>query len=228
MKKLKIIYITFAVLLAMSVMAGQANGALIGVSPTPPTPLSSAGTAAAIIGAPSDALDDLVTNTGMQGFNEAQGVLTTVAHAVDGGSIAAGTLVDSHMIFLNSLGSGVLSHFGVVWTFDNPIIGVMSDRGGLLEAASTFELGNPATNYTVVSGSSGPAAPYPARGLESMVGPYSGNDGYIVAGNQITVGMYVTEPGDWIRVVTQVPVPGAVLLAMLGLSVAGVKLRKHA
>jgi hypothetical protein len=32
-----------------------------------------------------------------------EGFTTTVAHGIDGGgSIAAGTLVDSHMIFLNS------------------------------------------------------------------------------------------------------------------------------
>ncbi len=225
MNKLKIIYITFAVLVAMSFMAGQANGALIGVSGPPSTGAGSGGGGlAAIWAAPTDALDNFVTTTQMRGFNEAQGVLTTVAHAVDGGSIAAGTLVDSHMIFLNSLGSNALKHYSVVWTFDNPIIGVMSDIGGTMEAASSFELGNPLTNYTVTFAGSGPAAPFSNRGLEAYP-----QDWYtILTPYTLEVNMYVTEPGDWMRVVTQVPVPGAVLLGMLGLSVAGVKLRKHA
>jgi hypothetical protein len=219
MKKLRTIYITFAVLVAMSFMAGQANGDLIGVA----GPNSSMGTAPAIIAAPPHALDDITTNTGMQGFDEAQGVLTTVAHSVDGGSIAVGTLIDSHMIFLNSEGSAFLSHYDVVWTFSDPIIGVMSDIGGTLEAASTFELGNPGTNYTVTFPGSGPAAPFHNRGME---GP--SQDWYtVLSPNRLEVNMLVTEPGDWIRVVT-VPAPGAVILGMLGLSVAGVKLRKHA
>lgn len=228
MNKLKIIYITFAVLVAMSVMAGHANGALIGVSgPVSTGTGSGGGTLPAIIAAPPHALDDITTNTGMQGFDEAQGVLTTVAHATDSGSIAAGTLVDSHMIFLNSAGSATLRHYDVVWTFDNPIIGVMSDIGGNLEAASTFELGAPGTNYTVTfpgPPASGPAAPFPNRGLEAYP-----QDWYtVLTPYTLEVNMYVTEPGDWMRVVTQVPVPGAFLLGMLGLSVAGVKLRKHA
>lgn len=223
MKKLRTIYITFAVLVAMSFMAGQANGDLWSVS----GPSSNLGTAPAIIAAPLHALDDITTNTGMQGFNEAKGVLTTVAHAVDGGSIAAGTLVDSHMIFLNSAGGTRLSHYDVVWTFSRPIVGVMSNNSGSLEANSTFELGNPGTNYTVTFLGSGPAAPFTNRGFE---GP--SQDWYtLLSPNTLEVNMLVTEPGDWIRVVTSgpvVPVPGAVLLGIIGLSVAGVKLRKHA
>jgi hypothetical protein len=225
MRKLSTIYATFTVLVAMSFMAGQANGDLIGVSGPVSTGTGSAGgTLPAIVAAPSDALDDIATNTGMQGFNEAQGVLTMVAHAVDGGSIAAGTLVDSHMIFLNSAGDASLRHYDVIWTFDYPIIGVMSDIGGNMEAASTFELGAPGTNYTTTFPGSGPAAPFPNRGLE----PYPQDWYTILTPYTLGVNMHVTEPGDWMRVVTQVPAPGAVLLGMLGLSVAGVKLRKRA
>jgi len=217
MKKVSTIYTAFAVFVVMSVMAGQANGDLTGVSGDK----STSGTAPAIISAPTDALDDFVTNTGMQGFNEAQGVVTTVAHLIDGGgSIPIGTLVDSHMIFLNSLGLDAINHSGVVWTFDNPIIGVMSDINGQLEADSTFWLGAGSTNYTV--GDDGQAPPFLYRGME-------GGDSYtLLTANTLKVRMGVTEPGDWIRVVTVVPVPGAVLLGMIGLSVAGVKLRKHA
>ncbi len=221
---------TLIALATVLVLAGQANAELWAVA----GPLSSSGTAPAIIAAPAAVLDDSVTNRGMQGFDEAQGVLTTVAHAIDGGgSIPIGTLVDSHMIFLNSSGTGALSHFDVVWTFSRPVIGVMSDSGGNLEVASTFELGNPATNYTTTFTGSGPAAPFTARGMEGNTtpsGPFP-NDGYTILGNTLTVGMSVTEPGDRIRVVTSgpvVPVPGAFVLAMVGLCVAGAKLRKYA
>lgn len=203
MKTLMTICIMFAVLLVMFVMAGQANAVITTVS----GPASTMGTLPQIIAPPSDVLDNVVFNTGMQGFDEAQGVLTTVAHAHDSGVIPAGTLVNSHMIFLNSPDE-VLNHERVIWTFANPILGVMSDIDGTLEANSSFELGNPATNYTVTFTGSGPAAPFYARGMEGL-------DTCVISGNQITLGMHVGQPGDWIRVVT-VPEPATVCLLALG------------
>ena len=208
--------------LVMAMTAAPAHALIIGVA----GPASSAGTAPSIIAAPAHALDDVVTNTGMEGFNEAQNVTTTVAHGIDGGgSIAAGTTVSSHLIFLNSQGSASLSHFNVRWIFDGIILGVMSDSGGSLEAVSTFELGAPGTNYTVTFPGSGPAAPFPARGIENNVGPGGPypNDGYTVSGNAISVGMSVTEPGDWIRVITaaSVPEPSLLLLLSSGLLLMG-------
>jgi len=191
-------------------MAGQANAVITIVS----GPASSMGTSPLIIAPPSDVLDNIVFNTGMQGFNEAQGVLTTVDHGIDGGgTISAGTLINSHMIFLNSQGTATLQHHSVVWTFANPILGVMSDNSGTLEAASTFELGNPATNYTATFPGSGPAAPFTDRGMESVE---PNPDWYtVLTPTTLEVNMFVTEPGDWIRVVT-VPEPATVCLLALG------------
>lgn len=175
---------------------------------------SSAGAAPAIISPPTAVLDLCVTNTGMQGFNERQGVKTMVAHVTDLGTIPAGTWVNSHMIFLNPP-SGEVSHRFVTWTFEFPVIGVMSDRDGSLEAASTGELGAPGTNYTGGISECGPAAPFQFRGLDTAsvspaisIDPNTGctqntkDDGYLVSGNTITVCMWASTPGDWMRVLT--------------------------
>lgn len=143
-------------------------------------------------------------NTHQQAFNERQGVLLLAPLAVDGGLVAAGTLVNSHMIFMNTDGPVFASDLQT-WTFDGVILGVMSDIGGTLEAASNGLLGALGTIY--------PGA-FANRGLEA-------NDSYIVAGNMLTLSDSVTEPGDWIRIITQarpvaVPEPSILLLLMIG------------
>jgi hypothetical protein len=143
-----------------------------------------------IIPAPLSIVDDApgAENDHQQAFDEAQGIVLAAAVQCDNNtSVPAGTTVDSHMIFLNTEGSAFASDTQV-WTFDGAVLCVMSDGTGSLEVASTPVLGAVGTAY--------PAAPFAARGME-------GNDSYAVAANTITVTMQVTEPGDWIRVVTE-------------------------
>jgi hypothetical protein len=170
-----------------------------------------------IIGAPPSVIDDPpgAVNDHQQGFDERQGVLLAVPLAVDGGFIPAGTLVNSHMIFLNTDGPTFATDTAT-WMFDGLILGVMSDNGGTLEAASSALLGALGTIY--------PAA-FTNRGLEA-------NDSYLVAGNILTLIDSVTEPGDWIRVITQarsVPEPSILLLLVIsGAGLAGTTwLRSH-
>jgi hypothetical protein len=162
------------------------------------TPVSAALTGGPdIIPAPSSVVDDPpgATNDHQQAFDERQCVTLPADLTVDyGATIPAGTVVNSHMIFLNT-DSTTLASDTQTWTFDGDILGVMSDSIGSLEVASTPLLGAPVTNY--------PAATFPARGME-------GNDSYTVNGNQITVTMVVTEPGDWIRVITDATIEVAV------------------
>lgn len=169
-----------------------------------------------LISAPSQVLDGGQTNRRIQGFNERQGVLLTSALSVDnnsqignGGVVAAGTRVSSHMLFLNSPGGSLTRT--ATFTFDGTILGVMSDSGGLLEAASTALLGvTNTTEYPSASGNnSGGFVGFTARGLE-------GNDSYSVLGNQLTITMRVAQPGDWVRVVTVVPEPSGIGLFALG------------
>jgi len=201
-------------------IATPASAALVSTNGS----LSSELVAAAIITAPGDATDDAAYNEAIQAFNEIIGYVLLADLDVDGGTdIAAGTRVDSHMIFLNS-GPGnntaLIEHGAggnqnaASFTFDGMILGVMSDGPGALEAASSSFLGAPGTTYP---------GSFNARGLEGNAFPGTTNDWYSFALSTINLGMRVTEPGDWIRVVTvsAVPVPAALPLFGTGLGILG-------
>lgn len=175
-----------------------------------------------LIGAPSAVLDDTVFNTGQQGFNEKQGVWLSGAIDTDQGQFN-NMRVDSHMIFLNSEGQNNnqdpwdIGHFNVSWEFSGQILGVMADRGGSDEAGSTGQLGLDGTSY--------PSA-FSQRGLEGNYhnsNNLNSDDFYSINGNFLTLSMYVTEPGDWIRVVTvsAVPLPAALPLYGAGIALLG-------
>ena len=146
---------------------------------------------------------DGAVNDHQQAFNERQNVLLVAPLAVDGGFIPAGTVVSSHMIFMNILGNELTSD-AQTWGFDGIILGVMSDVDGTFEAESSAFLGAIGTIY--------PGA-FANRGLEENT------DSYLVAGNLLTFIDSVTQPGDWIRVITlsstsvpAVPAPSTLLL----------------
>jgi hypothetical protein len=207
--------------ITLFVLSATSQAALISVS----GPTSNVGSLASIIGAPADVNDDVAYNTAQQGFNEVQDYILTSALSVDGGSIAAGTRIDSHMIFLNS-GPGnngtLITQFNVDWTFDGMILGVMSDRNGNLEVASSEDLGASGTLY--------PLAGFGARGLEMTAGcnvTTATNDCYGILDNVLSLTMRVSEPGDWIRVITaDVPEPSIIALFGIGLFGIGLMRRK--
>lgn len=175
-----------------------------------------------IVTAPANVFDDGVNTdepgsdpifADQWGFDEKQQVLLTSDLMVDGGMIAAGTWVSSHMIFLNTEG-GRYQDTEATWTFSDEILGVMSDSTGQLEVDSSDLLGNPMTMY--------PDMPFGARGLEN-------NDAYSAMANALYVHMQVTEPGDWIRVITAakpIPEPGTMMLLGIGL-IGGAYLRRR-
>ncbi len=197
-------------------IAGAVVATVLAASPAQAVLMSVVG-GGSIIGAPVDVSDDAATNNQQQGFNEAQGITLGIALGVNGGTIAAGTKVNSHMIFLNTKGNTNVSHFNVDWTFSGKILGVMSDIHGTLEAASNALLGAAGTTYP---------GGFNNRGLEGTYGGSTGTGGgdmysFLAGSNVLTVGMHVTEPGDWIRVVTAVPLPAALPLYGAGIAVLG-------
>lgn len=190
-----------ALLFLTQIFAGSASATLISVT----GPLSLRGGAPSIIVAPPDVNDGAASNIAQQGFDEVQNFVLVSSLAVDGGSIASGTTVSSHMIFLNNSsadGRTLNEHIGVKWTFDGVILGVMSEYTGSFEIPSSPFLGAPGTLY--------PLAVFNARGIES-------DDSYSFIGNVLTFNSRIRQPGDWIRVITatnstDVPEPTTLLL----------------
>ena len=160
-------------------------------------PPSSRGEAAAIIEAPPSVHDDAFFADAMRGFDERQGVVLRKKLLVDGGSVAAGTAVDSHLIFLSPYPDHPTRHVAVTWRFSGQVLGVMSDTHCSLQMLSDPLLGNPGTQYPGRSA---------FRGMERRLG-----DHYEPEGASLTVTMTVPQLGDWIRVITAAGHPAAYL-----------------
>ncbi len=195
----------------MGFAAAPANAMLVGTNGVQ---------GAAIINAPADVTLQGATNRTIQAFNEAAGVILGHDLAVDGGRIAAGRGVDSHMIFLNTpegiSASGGFSRLGLItFSFSRAILGVMSDSRGLLEIASSYVPGT-LSHYLGAGDTLYPTLWNYSRGMERT-------DRYEVNGKTILLRMGVTSPGDWIRVVTvaPVPLPASVWMMIIALGIMG-------
>ena len=169
-----------------------------------------------IITAPLDMSEDSpgAENDHQQGFNEVQNLLLLSNLTTDTAVISAGTLISSHMIFLNTSGNA----FGTdsnTWEFSGAILGITGviDSTGANTASTSSLLGAPGTIY--------PSSAFGAYGLE-------GGDSFSVSGNLLTLNMQVTEPGDWIRVVTSgsssTPIPEPSTMFLLGTGIVGIGL----
>ncbi len=178
-------------LLACHLTAEVLHAAILAVDGPP----SSRGETAVIIAAPASVHDDAFFADAMRGFDERQGVVLQKRLVVDGGAIAAGTAVDSHLIFLSPYPDHPTRHVAVSWRFSGPVLGVMSDTHCELQMQSDALLGNPGTRYPGRSA---------FRGMERRLG-----DDYHSVAETITVTMTVPQLGDWIRVITAAGYPAA-------------------
>lgn len=187
---------TLGLAVVLTLAAPAAWGLILSVEGPP----SSHGGAPQHVKPPRSVENDGAAADGMLGFDEAQCVVLKQPLAVDGGTIAPGTAVSSHMVFLNRAGRRSVSHghadAAVRWTFDGPVLGVMRDRQGQDEAASNGVLGNPGTRYP---------EPFTARGMEGNAARRGAPDYYRIDGAVLEIGLTVAEPGDWVRVVTAAP-----------------------
>lgn len=144
-----------------------------------------------VIDAPAIISDDEpgATNNRQQAFMERQQVTLLEDVRCSNTTIAAGEVVDSHMIFYNTPFLSPETDANRVWEFGGEVICVMAERSGLLQALTDNLLGAPGTSYP---------GPFDSRGLET-----DGTDSYTISGNTLTLTMTAEEPGDWIRVLTK-------------------------
>lgn len=125
-------------------------------------------------------------------------------------TLGIGTHVSSHYIHFDSPGSGAATISNASVTFDAIIIGVICINTSAADANldDSDYLGAP-TLFTHAE---------PARGLE-----FSANfDNFRISPDQHTIffNLGITSPGDFIRVITQVPTPGTAALAACWLTLA--------
>lgn len=166
---------------AVAIGAGVAAGQIVGGTATEISPPAAVGS------------DNFDTNE-LFAFAERQNVVLTSDLTVDGGLIAAGTVVSSFYVVYDPASTTTIT--GTV-EFADQIIGIITDTAG--QNGSDF-LGAPGTSYLNPS----------LRGLES-------NDSASFSGTTLSVSLSASSPGDAIRVIT-VPAPAsASVLAALGL-----------
>lgn len=204
---------TLTLALGVFLAAGAANAATITAN----------NLTSEVIPAPGAINDDSPgNNTTVKAFEEAVGIILADDLANTLPTIDAGTAVDSHMLFLNRVDTDTTrARVNYSFTFSEAIVGLIIGTTNINNTSFGTNgfplLGAPGTTYSNLNGFEG-----------------RGDTWTITGGNTISGRMTVTQPGDWIRVITESPAPvplpaaGWMLLAGVGGLAAARRGRKSA
>lgn len=191
-------------------LAGAANAAVVTGNATGGSAVANGGVYQFLNPAPgfTVGIDNQQSNN-LFAFNEKQGVtlLSNLATTI-GGTILAGTRVNSHYVFFDPGPSGQM--IGNV-SFDGAILGLLTTRTSMVNTDAL--LGKTGVTYL----SDG------RRGLEA-------GDFATFSGNALNVDFTASTPGDYIRVISAAAVPEPASWAMLiaGFGAIGGAMRRRA
>lgn len=199
--------------LAVGAHAVSAGASIIGVS----------GHVQHIAPPPDARLNALTSAEFVRVWDERQGVVLEHALRVDATAsglynaagdlvpslLSAGTTISSHYIHFDSPGSDHASANGVV-TFDADILGVICV--GDTHAAHDLDDSDYLSAGTIYSTGIG------NRGME-----LSGKEFFEISADHrsISFSFHISNPGDYVRVITAVPTPGTCALAATGMTLIG-------
>lgn len=156
-------------------------------------------------------------NSGQLFFEKSSVVTGSDLALTLGGTVPVGTSVRSYILHFDPVGRDSVPVYELheELTFDERVLGVIFDT-----ASNPGQLA--ATDSTLGLGAGFYESSSTHRKFEE--GQDKWND-IAILGNSVTFNLFTNSSMDEVRIVTT-PVPGAVLLGMLGLSAAGVRLRR--
>ena len=189
--------------LACICSAGLAQAAVVNVDVTTPA----TGTWEVYTGAGPIGTNQFNEDGVVYTLEESQGVTVPVTLTTFGGTVPAGTVVDSTLVWVDP---SVLMNTQATIDFSSDIVGIIVGSVTLFLTESLF--GSDVVTYF----------------YDSMTGLERIDRLFIVDENTITINFWTDNPGDYIRVLTAtpIPVPAAGLMLLAGLGALGAMRRR--
>ena len=190
-------------------LVGTANAAVVTGNATGGSAVAGGGVFQQISPAPGFAVgNDNQQSNNLFAFNENQSVILLADLVTSiGGTILAGTRVNSHYVFFDpDLSRRVIGNV----TFDGNILGLLTTATSLSNSDADFDLSG--VSYLSPN----------FRGLED-------DDFATFAGNTLNVDFTASTPGDYIRVISvaAVPEPGTWTMMIIGFGLVGSSMRRR-
>jgi hypothetical protein len=194
---------SFLFAIACALTAGAAQAAVVNVSVTTPV----TGSWEVYAGGGPIGSDQFNQDGVVYTMEESSGVVVPITLNTAGGTVLAGTEVDSTLVWVDPLN---YINTQATIDFSGDIVGIIIGTIGLVVTDGLF--GDTLTTYAYAFFS----------GLEAV------DSVTLVDSNTITINFFTSNPGDYIRVLTAtpVPVPAAGLMLLAGLGVLGAMRRR--